>query len=156
MTSYDPHVRAASKPSLDIVCERYVRGHGRRCRNYVENGTCALPEELMCVEWLRANGYSVPAPITDVGATVEGRAPELAEITAEDVASFKALGIEICLSSTARGDVWLVPEYTGQARNEITPEDAALVMKTLTLFPGAKLVSLKRPSQTTNAKGERS
>ena len=29
-----------------------------RCRSYYANGACARPDELMCVEWLRANGYA--------------------------------------------------------------------------------------------------
>ncbi len=29
-----------------------------RCRSYYPNGACARPDELMCVEWMRANGHT--------------------------------------------------------------------------------------------------
>jgi hypothetical protein len=41
---------------LQISCLRYVAGDGRRCAHY-RDGACARPDEFMCVEWLRSNGY---------------------------------------------------------------------------------------------------
>lgn len=45
-----------------ITCEKYTRGEGKRCVHYVSNGACALPDELMCVEWLKANGPKAGEP----------------------------------------------------------------------------------------------
>jgi hypothetical protein len=40
----------------EIACANYVPGEGRRCVHYAV-GTCLRPDEFMCVEWLKANGY---------------------------------------------------------------------------------------------------
>ena len=45
-----------------ITCEKYVRGEGKRCRHYLANGGCALPDELMCVEWLKLNDHRPARP----------------------------------------------------------------------------------------------
>ncbi|MBC7174052.1 MAG: hypothetical protein H5U40_16540 [Polyangiaceae bacterium] len=50
-----PPTPAAERPT-GITCEKYTRGEGKRCVHYVSNGACALPDEFMCVEWLKANG----------------------------------------------------------------------------------------------------
>ena len=55
---------------LPITCPKYEAVPGtRRCRHYHANGACGLPDEFMCVEWLKANGQapsavppSVPTP----------------------------------------------------------------------------------------------
>jgi len=47
-----------------IACAKYAPGGGRRCAHYAD-GACLRPDEFMCVEWLRANGYA-PDPL--VGA----------------------------------------------------------------------------------------
>jgi hypothetical protein len=42
-----------------VKCPHYEPLPGTsRCRSYYPNGACARPDELMCVEWLRANGYA--------------------------------------------------------------------------------------------------
>ena len=51
---------AAERPP-GITCEKYSKGEGKRCAHYVAGGACALPDEFMCVEWLKHNGQS-PAP----------------------------------------------------------------------------------------------
>jgi len=41
-----------------FTCPKYVPVHGtRRCAHYGDGGPCLRPDEFMCVEWLRANGY---------------------------------------------------------------------------------------------------
>jgi hypothetical protein len=41
-----------------ITCPHYESIDGaRRCRWYISNGACSRPDEFMCVEWLKANGY---------------------------------------------------------------------------------------------------
>lgn len=65
-------------------------------------------------------------------------------ISDEDIASFKALGVEVCLRSDALGDVWLVPEYTECDRREITPEHAATLRLIVDAFPGAQVVAFEK------------
>jgi hypothetical protein len=175
-----------------ITCEKYVRGEGKRCRHYLSNGGCALPDELMCVEWLKANGHRVPAsppaeqrpkdlfgnpvaekpaprsaarslPVVsesprDPEATVASETPaaidvdQLRGFTSEDIASFKALGVEVCLHSEAYGELWLVPAYTGRPRKEITPEHAATVMRVLSVFPGSRVTAFEKTTPDEPAK----
>lgn len=40
----------------EISCPKYLPVDGRRCVHYGD-GPCLRPDEFMCVEWLRANGY---------------------------------------------------------------------------------------------------
>ena len=175
-----------------LTCPRYEAQPGeKRCRHYVQGGACALPDEFMCVEWLKANGHAVPpvtqpaaeAPKPDqtqpapkgttdlfgkplpvpppaasankpfavvapsVGATCGPEAevrPPLRGLTTEDIESFKALGVEVCMRSEAFGEVWLVPDYTGRDRKEITPEHAATLCRVLDAFPGSQVVSFEK------------
>ena len=48
----------ATKRSIECVKYEPTEG-GKRCKHYLDNGACALPDELMCVEWLKANGHAV-------------------------------------------------------------------------------------------------
>lgn len=51
----------ASTPSREITCARYVPVRGsRRCQRYLDGGGCVLPDEPMCIEWLKANGHVRP------------------------------------------------------------------------------------------------
>ena len=65
-------------------------------------------------------------------------------LTTEDIDSFKALGVEVCMRSDAFGEVWLVPDYTGNGRKEITPEHAATICRVLEAFPGSQVVSFEK------------
>jgi hypothetical protein len=67
-----------------------------------------------------------------------------APITPEELASFKALGVELCLDLGEAGPLWLVPRYTGQARKEITPEHAATLRLLLDAFPGARIGAFEK------------
>lgn len=166
-----------------ITCEKYVRGEGKRCRHYLANGGCTLPDELMCVEWLKVNGHRPPAakpeaalakdlfgnpvastppasrtrpatphalPIVEAppDAASEPKAP-LRGFTTEDIESFKALGVEVCLTSEAFGELWLVPAYTGQSRKELTPEHAATIARVLDAFPGSQVVAFEKTAKGT-------
>ncbi len=67
-------------------------------------------------------------------------------LTDADIASFKALNVEVCIRNESIGEVWLVPEYTDQNRKEISCEDAAFLTAVVAAFPGAKVTSFdKRP-----------
>ena len=79
---------------------------------------------------------TMPAPVS-----AHPRAP----ITPDEINSFKALGVELCIRSEELGEVWLVPRYTRQARKEITPEHAATLRLLLEAFPGGRVTSFGKP-----------
>ncbi|TQF08908.1 hypothetical protein FJV41_47385 [Myxococcus llanfairpwllgwyngyllgogerychwyrndrobwllllantysiliogogogochensis] len=91
-----------------------------------------------------------PAPSPDVKELdAESPLSALRGLTDEDIASFKALGVEVCFASETYGEVWLVPAYTGQARKELTPEHAATLVRVLSAFPGSRVMSFtKQPAFT--------
>ena len=181
-TNSDSYPR--SRPS-GITCPRYEALPGRKhCRDYLEGGACARPDEFMCVEWLKVNGHggtthgpnsqtpgdlfgrqtakhqkpmrtsctqqrptaARPLPPPVVHEPISGREPQRA-MTTDDIDSFKALGVEVCLESDSLGEVWLVPEYTEADRREITPEHTAAIARVMAAFPGAKVVSLEKSPQ---------
>ena len=82
-----------------------------------------------------------------VEPAAESDAPLVRNLTDEDIASFKALGVEVCIASEELGEVWLVPEYTGRERKEITPEHAATIARVMEAFPGSKVVSFEKSPQ---------
>lgn len=63
-----------------ISCPKYEREAkpgSKRCRHFVKGGACALPSELLCIEWVRANPdkaaeYDQPK---DPGPTLPGFDP---------------------------------------------------------------------------------
>ena len=85
-----------------------------------------------------------PAPATPTNDADTAERPPLRGLTTEDIDSFKALRAEVCLNSDAFGEVWLVPEYTGQDRKEITPEHAATICRVIEAFPGSRVVSFEK------------
>ena len=40
-----------------ITCKNYVPENGKRCKHFLQNGGCSLPQELMCIEWVKANPH---------------------------------------------------------------------------------------------------
>ncbi len=172
-------------------CPHYEALDGsKRCRHYVAGGACDRPDELMCVEWLKANGQSAsgepeaaepkearPAPDDGVDRDLFGNpieapsppkkpprnesptastattpapppqddAPLVRNLTDEEIASFKELGVEVCLATESCGDLWLVPEYTGRDdRLEMRIDHAATLTAICAAFPGAKVRSIER------------
>lgn len=86
-----------------------------------------------------------PAPSPNVKELdAESPLSALRGLTDEDIASFKALGAEVCFASETYGEVWLVPAYTGQARKELTPEHAATLVRVLSAFPGSRVMSFEK------------
>ncbi len=73
-------------------------------------------------------------------------------MTDEHIESFKRLRAEVCIDTKYCGPVWLVPEYTGQSRKELTPEHYATLWHVTELFPGASLTSFEIQSQTNENK----
>lgn len=75
-------------------------------------------------------------------------------LTDEDIESFRALGVEVCIRSEDYGDVWLVGTYTGQPRKEITPEHLATIAQVLDVFPGSRVTAFEKfpePKKETDA-----
>lgn len=151
-----------------ITCGQYVRGEGKRCGHYLPNGACSLPGEFRCVEWLKKNGQRQTPPAKDLFGNplpdppakkqtkprpptadkpvlaVEQPVAPRCGLTKDDIESFRALRVEVCLRSDYYGDLWLVPAYTGQSRKEITPEHLATIARVLDAFPGSRVVSFER------------
>jgi len=90
---------------------------------------------------------TLPAPIAkqpaEAGATIVD-VDQLRGFTDADIASFKALGVEVLLRSETYGDVWLVPAYTGRDRKELTPEHAATLARVMSVFAGSHIVSFEK------------
>ena len=84
-----------------------------------------------------------PTPIAEPPATDSG-AVLVRNLTDEDIASFKALGVEVCLASEEIGEVWIVPEYTEQQRRELRIDHAATLTAVCAAFPGAKVTSFEK------------
>ena len=158
-------------PAPNIDCPKYHPHAGsKRCQHYLDGGACSLATEFMCVEWLKRNGHVVsehhptrtgpPAratPKPDISVARASSAPQAeplsvrtharAPISPEEIASFKALGVELRLDLDEAGPVWLVPRYTGQARKEITPKHAATLRLLLHAFPGARIAAFEKPNR---------
>ena len=79
-----------------------------------------------------------------VEPAAERDAPLVRNLTDEDIASFKALGVEVCIASEELGEVWLVPEYTGQDRRELRIDHAATLTAVCATFPGATVTSFEK------------
>jgi hypothetical protein len=159
-------------PARQIECPKYqALPNSKRCTHFVEGGACALPEELMCVEWLRANGHPTPTPTPMPAAklfqleppkpapvaptrpatpmmppyvcveSIDRRPAE--PLPADRLQAFKALGVEVELD-VGGAPVHLVPDYTGQDRIELSVEHAATLRLLLDSFPGARVVGFGR------------
>jgi hypothetical protein len=51
-------LRGPETPVSEITCPKYRPLPGTaRCQHYLANGSCNLPDELMCVEWLKKNAH---------------------------------------------------------------------------------------------------
>ena len=154
-----------------ITCRRYEARPGtKRCRHYLDGGSCGLPDEFMCIEWLKANGHTAPAPLPPLdkapaslpspapGFRLEpplsstppperrptnDEAPVVRKLTTEDLAAFEALGREVCLVTEDCGELWIVPAYTGRDdRTELSVRDAATLAALCIAFPGARVTRL--------------
>lgn len=172
-----------SAKQSNFACAHYSPKPGsKRCRHYLENGACDRPDELMCVEWLKANKQAPavlptkektsddvdrdlfgnplpPRPKPDEKSKPEiikpapsesmpvVEAPLVRNLNDDEIASFKALGVEVCIKSEEVGEIWLVPEYTDQNRKEISVEHAATLSAVCAAFPGAKVASFEKKAE---------
>lgn len=127
----------------EITCPKYEPNAGsRRCRHYLDNGGCARPDELMCVEWLKRNPNPAPAtPPAEPTPLTTTQVLAVRTLTDEALESFRALGVEVCLTTDGAGPVWIVPEYTSRERRELRVDHAATLAALSSAFPGARVVS---------------
>lgn len=110
-----------------------------------------LPEVAAPASEPKASTSPAPiarAPKPDADAQPAVDVDQLRGFTADDIESFKALGVEVLLHSEAFGDVWLVPAYTGRERKEITPEHAATLARVMSVFPGSHIVSFEKTAKS--------
>lgn len=84
-----------------------------------------------------------PAP-SEPGVSAESLLTR--NLSDEEIASFKSLGAEVCVNSPDIGEIWLVPEYTGEDRNEISIEHAATLSVLCAVFPEARIKEYKKES----------
>ena len=85
---------------------------------------------------------AVPPPRRDPEPTEDRPMP--AGLTEEAIASFDAAGIEAQFTVPDLGEVWLVSERTGQDRFELTARDLAGLARVVTVFDGARVVSIEK------------
>jgi len=99
----------------------------------------------------RKRAVAAPSPTTQPPATAAegGRRglPALRGLTTEDIESWKAMNVAVCLRSPSLGEVWVVPHYTGLPRKELTAEHVATLSRFMALFPGAELAGFDLPPQ---------
>ena len=84
------------------------------------------------------------APPVPSAPPAEPGPPLVRNVTDEQIASFKALGVEVCIRSEHLGDIYLVPEYTGADRAELSVEHSVALTAICSAFPGAKVVQFRR------------
>ncbi len=146
------------------------------CKHLLRTGVCELPDELMCVEFMPPECQATPgtdspqshslklqptlSPMSFFARSAQIQPPvdsnRLRGFTTEDIDSFKALGLEVCLQSDSFGELWLVPAYTGQSRRELTPEHAATLLHMLTVFPDSHVVGFNtKPTDARNEGNDR-
>jgi hypothetical protein len=137
-----------------FMCEEWVKANGQAvqppgevppepARDLFGN---ALPDEPPPKKLATENASPPPskaAPFSEQLAA-ERDAPLVRNLTDEDIASFKALGVEVCIASEEIGEVWIVPEYTGQERRELRIDHAATLTAVCATFPGAKVTSFEK------------
>jgi len=80
-----PPTPAAERPP-GITCAKYTRSEGKRCVHYVSNGACALPDEFMCVEWLKVNGPKPAADAPNPSPVVETPTPQARDLFGDPIA----------------------------------------------------------------------
>lgn len=72
-------------------------------------------------------------------------------MTTEEIQSWKALRVEICMYIKPKELFWLVAEYTNKDRAEISIDDfvkqEATIRQVLEAFPGAKIATVIKPKE---------
>ncbi len=82
-----------------------------------------------------------------VSQTSSASAAPRVPLSVEDIESFKALGVEVCLTTDDGNEVWLVPERTSEQRAELAPEDLQAIARVVDVFPDAHVAAVRKPKQ---------
>ncbi len=151
----------------DFSCPHYEPAEGRTCKHYADE-RCGLTPAAACIEWLLANGQSIPKNhplvVRDLAGDLTMRQPPTTDapkipaadsmadediatpfdcLRLDDIDSFKRLGVVVHFVFDY-GEFWLVPEYTGSERMEISVRDAATLFWLLSSFPGTKVQNFEK------------
>ena len=58
----------------EFTCAKYEPlGGGRRCKHYIQGGTCALPDRFLCDEWAAVNQHRAPVKPGEATPGLAGR-----------------------------------------------------------------------------------
>lgn len=145
-----------------FMCEEWLKANGRAApppsepprepaRDLFGNPLPDEPPLTKTSEKAATPPAPKPAPLVETSAA-ERDVPLVRNLTDEDIASFKALGVEVCIASEEIGEVWIVPEYTGQDRRELRIDHAATLTAVCATFPGAKVTSFEKLAKPEAAK----
>ena len=135
------------------MCEEWMKANGQAVPAPVEGKPepardlfgNPLPEEPPSTKPDKAAPSPAPKPTPVAEQPPTDRDAVLVRnLTDEDIASFKALDVEVCLASEEIGEVWIVPEYTEQERRELRIDHAATLTAVCAAFPGAKVTSFEK------------
>jgi len=152
-----------------ITCKNYSPiVNSKRCEHYNNDGSCSLPEEGMCVEWLKKNknknvkekNITLGVP-TKVGANDgedekrpriviardEKKIDEPYVIPESDIDELEKTGMTMILSADEfEDDVYVVPKYTDkqEERIELTWRDLATITTMVSVFPGSRVVRVRK------------
>ena len=133
--------------AVGITCPKYEPAAGtKRCQHYWSNGSCALPTEFMCIEYLKRNGHqtalrahqeAVPPARALFAQPHASVPPERSGARSKPTAKPVAVELALELGGT---QLHLVSGYTPAPRMELSWEHAATLRRILDAFPGARLV----------------
>ena len=127
---------------MSITCKKYMHKPGsKRCVSYLPGGACSKSDNIMCTEWLKANGK--PEKSDTPKYKQEDGFLKPSQITNEHIESFKAMKKRFIFKIPG-GKVCLVPEYTNKHENEISVDDLVTMMKIAEVFPETQLLSMER------------
>ena len=152
-----------------ITCKEYKAISGtKRCVHYGARGTCKLPSENMCTEWLKVNYEKTkeeqPLDIgvpTKVGADdsenedrpriviarKEQHADEPYVIPESDIEELEKTKLTMVLSADEFDEeVFVVPAYTEEkdSRIELNWRDLATITTMVSVFPGSRVVKVRK------------
>ncbi len=161
-----------------ISCSKYEQKSDtdKRCAHYGKGGTCKLPDELMCVEWMKLNGNKNKAESEKIELEIpsdqqvesnlkqdrprvviaRGKGQKYTEpyvMTEEEISNLKLKGMEIRLSAQEFDeDLYIVPQATDQKdiRLELTYEETATLCTMMSIFPDSKIVRVKRAKKSSD------
>ena len=152
---------ACARPAAQMCVEWLRRNGNRQLQSAAKKQpTDLLGEPLAEPKKPRTRRPAVSQALRQQPVTIEGfedvEEPEpLAGLRVEDIESFKKMGFTVRLRCEACDELYLVPEYTGKDRMEISPEHGATLVRIAEAFPGTEILSFdtSRQEQTEQSKG---